>query len=496
MKVFNHVAGPVGDEKHDDPVEDDFEDAEDYNISKRGNLPLFAEFIDNAANDEPDYCLKRDIIWAIAVGTEEENEEHLIGSGTDFNRQVTEEANVRKYLLEYLPTMPRPPEYPVCKKFLDNLLKVMRDLNLDHIFAHGDEQFYARLAHIIWKDPELYRNTVILMEGFHELHISRKTIYKRHALRGYQKWVINAKTIAPGSSDAAVEGGHYYRNMKMNKELFCAPVQYRVEELINDYNYMDMELKSLFLNLRRKHTSENINLKLSNNEFQNHLRKILNNSHNTESKITVCFLQDVSTLLVMVSAVREKNFERHVLVERGMIKYCFTFNHINYSRYLTYQHVYLRTLLSERSKAGADLDERGFGGSLSGLPFKSLHGDLITEIFNGHAKRQADPHAASFSTDINKVNDWVRTAHIHAKLRLRCIFTEKIKLKTNSSHKECTPGARKLHVSNVKALKQQLRIYGCDRFAEVNARDITGEELPIDIIENLLNADSIGNEIS
>ena len=78
---------------------------------------------------------------------------------------------------------------------------------------------------------------------------------------------------------------------------------------------------------------------------------------------------------------------------------------------------------------------------------------------------------------------------------LRCIFTKKIKLQTNFCHKECTSGARELHISNVKALKQQLRIYGCEPFAEVNARDITtGEELPKDIIENLLNADSIGNE--
>ena len=70
----------------------------------------------------------------------------------------------------------------------------------------------------------------------------------------------------------------------------------------------------------------------------------------------------------------------------------------------------------------------------------------------------------------------------------------KLKLQTNSCHKECTPGARKLHVSNVEALKQQLRISGCDPFAEVNARDITTGELPKDINENLLNADSICNE--
>ena len=151
----------------------------------------------------------------------------------------------------------------------------------------------------------------------------------------------------------------------------------------------------------------------------------------------------------MVSAVREKNFERHLRAKREMIKYCFTFDHISYSWYLTYQHVYFRTLKGKQRKAVADLDERGFGGSLSGLPFTSLHGELITEIFNSQTKHQAGPHAADFSTDIIKVNEWVQTAHIHAKLR--CIFTEKIKLQTNSCRNKCTPVAWKLHVSSVKA---------------------------------------------
>ena len=138
-----------------------------------------------------------------------------------------------------------------------------------------------------------------------------KKTNKRHALRGYQKLVIDAKTITSGSSDAAVEGRHYYRNMRINKEIFRALVQYRVEELTNDYNDMDIELKLLFLNLRRKPTAENLNLILSNNEFQNLFRKILNNSHGIKSKMTVCFLRDVSTLSAMLSAVKKKNFERH-----------------------------------------------------------------------------------------------------------------------------------------------------------------------------------------
>ena len=71
--------------------------------------------------------------------------------------------------------------------------------------------------------------------------------------------------------------------------MFSTLVQYRVEELTNDYNDRDMELKSLFFNIGKKVTVENLNLIFSNNEFQNLVSQILNNSHGTESKMTVCF---------------------------------------------------------------------------------------------------------------------------------------------------------------------------------------------------------------
>ena len=62
-----------------------------------------------------------------------------------------------------------------------------------------------------------------------------------------------------------------------------------------------------------------------------------------------------------------------------------------------------------------DLTQRGFGGSLSGDLFSCLHGDLVTEIFNGQTKRQAGPHWTGFSTDIAKLK--------HGLLHL--IFTKK-----------------------------------------------------------------------
>ena len=73
--------------------------------------------------------------------------------------------------------------------------------------------------------------------------------------------------------------------------MFCALVQYRAEELTNDYNDTDMVLKSLFLNLRREPTAENLNSVLSNNEFQNLFRKISKTLYGSESKMLSVFYE-------------------------------------------------------------------------------------------------------------------------------------------------------------------------------------------------------------
>ena len=80
------------------------------------------------------------------------------------------------------------------------------------------------------------------MGGFHQLRVQQKTIFKRHSITGYRKWLTDAGVAAARSADAAVEGRHYYRNMRINKELFCALVQHKVETL-------NFELKNLFKDL-------------------------------------------------------------------------------------------------------------------------------------------------------------------------------------------------------------------------------------------------------
>ena len=51
------------------------------------------------------------------------------------------------------------------------------------------------------------------------------------------------------------------------------------------------------------------------------------------------YIKDVSSMLVLIFAVREKKTELHLAAERELLPKRFTFNHINYSRYLIFQRV-------------------------------------------------------------------------------------------------------------------------------------------------------------
>ena len=128
---------------------------------------------------------------------------------------------------------------------------------------------------------------------------------------------------------------------------------------------------------------------------------------------------------------------------------------------------------------------------MSGSNFSTIHGDLVTEVFNGETKRQPGPHRLGYSTNSDAVNERVTTAHVHAKLKEK--LNEKIKLSTSCVHKETTPGAKKVNDSHIQLLYTKLAHYGTDPF-DGNARDITtGKEIDKAIFNDVSKAADNGN---
>ena len=71
---------------------------------------------------------------------------------------------------------------------------------------------------------------------------------------------------------------------------------------------------------------------------------------------------------------------------------------------------------------------------MSGEPFSTIHGDLITETTNNReVKVRSGPKQGGYSTNEQTTDTFIKTSHIMAKLR--ATLKERLDILTSSTHK-------------------------------------------------------------
>ena len=159
------------------------------------------------------------------------------------------------------------------------------------MFVHSDELVYSKLCHILWKNPELYKQVILLMGGFHQLRVMQKILYKRYNCRQIQQICVEAEVIAKGSSDQAFEGRHYYRCLRVHKECFDALVQLRIERLTDNHRTTAPDLLVQLQTLRRFPSSANLDSVMKSIDFGSLCSNILNFGDGTEEHLTIKYLK-------------------------------------------------------------------------------------------------------------------------------------------------------------------------------------------------------------
>jgi hypothetical protein len=186
--------------------------------------------------------------------------------------------------------------------------------------------------------------------------------------------------------------------MRLHKESLNVLVQFRAEKITSGFSEIDPNLKLKLQQLSSApcpEAMEYVKYVMVCPALELLVQKIVQVEDGTESRMTISYLRDISLLLALVSAVREKDLSRHMQAEREMLKLCCAIDHINYARYIvSFQHV---NLLMLEMCHDPELSKRGFGGSLSGETFSAIHGDLITEIYNGRTKGTAGPFRSGYA---------------------------------------------------------------------------------------------------
>eukprot|EP00794_Sanderia_malayensis_P017905 gene17905-19683_t len=197
------------------------------------------------------------------------------------------------------------------------------------------------------------------------------------------------------------------RCMRILKESFDALVQFYAKDITDGYQKIDAELLDSLVNIRKDPSASSVNEVLALDAFEEIVKGIEMTS-GSKSEMTVVFLQDISSLQALVSAVRDGDLELHLTAERDMLCYVFAFDHQNYARYLSYQLVFLEDPKALNHAAYQDLLTRGLGANYSGPKFASVHGDLVTEYFNRETKGteklrsyKTDPFSDGPATEIS-----------------------------------------------------------------------------------------------
>eukprot|EP00794_Sanderia_malayensis_P002977 gene2977-3431_t len=220
-------------------------------------------------------------------------------------------------------------------------------------------------------------------------------------------------------------------------------------------------------------------------------KSLLKAEAGTQSQMMIEYLKDVSAMLALVRSVREKSIDLHLAAEGALLPKCFAFDHVNYSRYLSAQHVNLQSIKINNPAAWEDLELNGFGGSLKGKPFSTIHGDLITEVtINREVKVRGRPMQGGFSTNERTTDAFIKTSHIIANIRGK--LKEKLNVLTSSVHKETTFGSRTENEKAVSNLTKQLESY-FNPFLDGPARHMkSGQEIHQSVVDGLLASSSVG----
>ena len=148
-------------------------------------------------------------------------------------------------------------------------------------------------------------------------------LYKHHWCMGDKSWFLDSGIIAHGSADQGFERMHYFQFMLLHKETFIGAID-RTKVESSTENFENVGAVSSKLIELRKSPSPALIKEILKLEACKVIKQHVVSTPVTESQMPIKYLKDVSTVLAVISAVREDGL-------------C----HINYARHSTYQHVCL-----------------------------------------------------------------------------------------------------------------------------------------------------------
>ena len=278
-------------------------------------------------------------------------------------------------------------------EILTQSVKIRDYLNLDKIVVVFDQALYAKAAEIVWKHTVMYQNVILRMGGFHTICNLLSIIGKRFQDGGLESIIIEAGVVAEGSVSSVMEGRQYNRGVRTHKYMYEALLRLAWKEFISwaQENRPDLMTNieaglEVIHDLYEDTCPNNYAATLENDQFQSlmdHFTCFLNELRQNNGPLSeywMSYVDMVNTLLCMIRASREGNWQLHMACIHECIQWCFAYDKINYARYLSAYYAEMTQLPERHPDVHQQFTEGMFSVQIGDRnPFGRIPVDQATE---------------------------------------------------------------------------------------------------------------------
>lgn len=219
-------------------------------------------------------------------------------------------------------------------------ISIADELELDSIVLVFDLAFYAKAQQVRWHNSDFMDRTVVRLGEFHTCMSLLSVIGKRFLDSGLSDVIFEAEVIAQGSLQSVMKGRHYNRSVRTLKIVSEALRRLQLEEFLEFLDDAQREeFKNISRQLREAFPQSLFIESVDSPDFQNFERKFsLHVQQKCEKLPTYAFwhsyLEMADLLLTFVRATREGDWDLHLATAAKMLPWYFSYNHLNYARYL------------------------------------------------------------------------------------------------------------------------------------------------------------------
>ncbi|KAI8521965.1 hypothetical protein Bbelb_017190 [Branchiostoma belcheri] len=336
-----------------------------YNVGQReGPEPCPA--IDLEADDITHTAWLKNMIWILARTLQQK--EQSISSWTGFNIKSRSDVQVIRDNVCYLPTINAPAtQMSTVHEILRQSLVIKDHLQLKKIVCVFDQALYAKATEIMWKHKETFEPIIIRMGTFHTSCTLLAIMGKRFQDAGLRDIAIESGVIAEGSVSGVMDGRRYNRAVRFHKLMYEALLRLAWSGFLSWIHHNHTENVADL-----EEAMEAINT-LSDDVSQQALQGILQSTTHTRimclfdeyvttlrsgnSRLTqywMTYIDLVEILLGLLRATREGDWLLHLVSIRQLIPWCFSYDRVNYARYLSYYYAQMSRLQTQHPDVYAE----------------------------------------------------------------------------------------------------------------------------------------------